>query len=289
MLIAGDLRKADEILDGGIALADSLSDHEFAVYGEHPGMVCRTYRGQTKILLGFPERGARLVEEAVAHASRQKNAHDLAWAVGVAGHVFQLLHDPPTTLRFASEAIETARDNRLPQWLALGERCKGWAMFRLGDHEAGLKLQREGVQRWYETGAALHTTQCEIILAESFLRDGQIALARLHLEAARAHRTRYGEEYLAAEIDRLEALLLHSEGGPARVIEEHLANSLSIARRQEARLLELRTTTTLARILIEKNERGKAVDLLASIYGWFTEGSDAPDLKEAKALLDQLA
>jgi hypothetical protein len=234
LLMAGELRRADEILDRGVALADSLSDHEFAVYGEHPGMVCRVYRGQTKILQGFPEWGARLVEEAVAHAGRQKNAHDLAWALGVAGHVFQLLHEPLMTLRFASEATGVARDNRLPQWLALGERCKGWAMFRLGEREAGLRLQQEGIQRWYETGAALHTTQCEIILAESFLRDGQFSPARSHLDTARAHRTCYGEEYLAAEIDRLQALLLHSEGVPAGVVEKYLANSLSIAAKKPA-------------------------------------------------------
>jgi class 3 adenylate cyclase/predicted ATPase len=288
LLIAGELRRADEILERGTALADSLSDHEFAVYGEHPGLVCRVYRGQTKILLGFPEWGARLLEEAVAYASRQENAHDRAWALGVAGHVFQLLHEPLTTHRVASEAIETARDNRLPQWLALGERCKGWAMFRLGEREAGLKLQQEGVQRWYETGAKLHTTQCEVILAESFLQGGQIARARSHLETARAHCTGYSEEYLAAEIDRLEALLLLSEGAPARVVEEYLGNSLSTARGQEARLLELRTATTLARILVEKNERREAVGLLAPIYGWFTEGFDTADLKEATRLLDEL-
>jgi class 3 adenylate cyclase len=288
LLIAGELARAREILDRGIALADALSDHQFAVYGEHPGMVCRAYGGQAKILMGFPELGARLLEEAVAHARREKNAHDLAWALGVAGHIFQLHHEPLTTLRFASEAIETARENRLPQWLALGERCKGWALHCFGEIEAGMNLQQEGVKRWYETGAALHTTHCEVILSESYLRQGAIAAARSHLAAARVHRSSYGEEYFAAEIDRLEALLLYNEKAPTEVVEECLANSLTTARRQGARLLELRTATTLARMLLERNERRKAVDLLAPVYGWFTEGFDTGDLKEAKALLDQL-
>jgi class 3 adenylate cyclase/predicted ATPase len=288
LLIAGELRKADEALDRGIVLAAALSDHEFAVYGEHPGMVCRAYGGQAKILMGFPESGARLVEEAVARARGEKNAHDLAWALGVAGHIFQLHHEPLTTLRFASEAIETARENRLPQWLALGERCKGWAIHWLGEFEAGLNLQQEGVRRWYETGAALHTTHCEVSLAESCLRQGAALAARCHLVAARAHRASHGEEYLAAEIDRLEALLLQYDKAPAEIVEEYLANSLTTARRQGARLLELRTATTLARMLAEKNERRKAVDLLAPIYGWFTEGFDTADLKEAKALVDEL-
>ncbi|HEX3414020.1 MAG TPA: AAA family ATPase, partial [Stellaceae bacterium] len=193
LLVAGDLRNAADILGRGIALADALSDQDFAVYGEHPGMVCRAYEAQTKVLMGFPEAAMRLVEAAVARARDAKNAHALAWSVGVAGHIFQVQHEPAVTAQFASEAIETARENRLPQWLALGERCKGWAIFQLGEREAGLKLQQEGVKRWYDTGAVLHTTQCEIILAECFLRDGQLALARSHLDIACTHRKRYGE------------------------------------------------------------------------------------------------
>jgi hypothetical protein len=288
LLIAGELRKAGEILDRGIALADALSDHEFAVYGEHPGMVCRAYGGQAKILMGFLESGARLVEEAVAHARSDTNAHGLAWALGVAAHISQLQHEPATTIRFAAEAIEKARENRLPQWLALGERSKGWAMHRFNEFETGLNLQQEGVRRWYETGAALHTTHCEVILAESFLREGQTAPARNHLDRARAHRMSYGEEYLGPEIERLEAVLLQYEGAADEIVEECLAKSSSTARRQGARLLELRTATTLARVLVEKNQRHKALDILAPVYGWFTDGFDTADLKEAKALLDEL-
>jgi class 3 adenylate cyclase len=288
LLIAGELPRADEILDRGRALADSLSDQEFAIYGEHPGMVCRLYGGQAKILMGFPEKGARLVEEAVAHASREENAHDLAWALAVAGHVFQIHHEPLTTLRFASQAMETARDNRLPQWLALGERCKGWAAFRLGERDTGLKLQQDGIQRWYETGAALHTTHCEIMLVESCLREGALAVARSHLAAACTHRARYGEEYLASEIERLEALLLKSEQAPSEMVEEYLTNSLKTARRQGALLLALRAATSLARLWGEQGRRTEARELLVPVYGWFTEGFDTADLKEARALLDEL-
>jgi predicted ATPase len=184
--------------------------------------------------------------------------------------------------------MDTAREHHLPQWLALGERCMGWAMHRLGDFEAGLNLQQQGVRRWYDTGAMLHTTDCEVSLVESLLRDGMTAAARAHLGVARAHRTSYGEDYLSAEIDRLEGLLLQYEQAPAEIVEEYLVNSLGTAHRQGARLLELRTATTLARVLAQKNERQKAVDLLAPVYGWFAEGFDTVDLKEARVLLDEL-
>jgi predicted ATPase len=124
-------------------------------------------------------------------------------------------------------------------------------------------------------------------LAESYLLQGDAAAARSHLSAARAHCRSYGENYLAAEIDRLHALLLQCEGAPTEVVEECLAKALHTARLQGARLFELRSATALARIMAEHNEH-KAVDILAPIYNCFTEGLSTSDLKEAKALLDRL-
>jgi predicted ATPase len=102
------------------------------------------------------------------------------------------------------------------------------------------------------------------------------------------HCAGYGEDYLAAEIDRLEALLLYDEKAPADIIDECLIRSLNTARRQGARLFELRTATTFARVLAERGEQRRAVDLLAPVYGWFTEGFDTADLKGAKLLLNEL-
>jgi class 3 adenylate cyclase len=288
LLVAGELRAADEILARGVALADTIPDREFAVYGEHPSMVCRAYGGQAKITAGRVTSGAQLVEEAVACARRDGNAHSLAWALGVAAHVFQNHHEPAVTLRFASEAMDVAQEHRLPQWLALAERCRGWAMHRLGASQAGMDLAQQGINRWKAIGAMLHTTNSEVILAEIFLRESQTEAARLHLDTARAHQLSYGENYLAAEIDRLEGLLRHHERNAIEVIEGCFSESLNTARRQGARLLELRTATTFARVLAERNERHRAVDLLAPVYSVFTEGFDTVDVKDAKTLLDEL-
>ena len=109
-----------------------------------------------------------------------------------------------------------------------------------------------------------------------------------HRCVARAHRAGYGEDYLSAEIDRLEGLLLHYEQAPAEIVEEYLVNSLNTARRQGTRLLEIRAATTFARVLAEKDECHSAADLLVPVFGWFTEGFDTADLKEAKTMLDEL-
>jgi predicted ATPase len=87
----------------------------------------------------------------------------------------------------------------------------------------------------------------------------------------------------------LESLLLRCEQAAPEIVEEYLVKSLHIARRQGARLFELRTATTFGRVLADRGERRQAVDLLTPVYSWFTEGLDTTDLKEAKALLEELA
>jgi predicted ATPase len=146
----------------------------------------------------------------------------------------------------------------------------------------------QGVKRWNDTGAKLHTTHYEMALADCLLREGWIAEARLHLNAARAHCESYGEAYLAAELDRLEGVLLQSEQAATEIIEDYFMKSLRTAGRQGAHLFELRTSTTFARMLADKGERRRAIDILAPAFSWFTEGFETTDLAEAKTLLDGL-
>ena len=131
----------------------------------------------------------------------------------------------------------------------------GWAMHRLGEFAAGLNLQRQGVRRWNETGATLHTTHCEVILRRVFFGRARLRRRAPTWTAARAHCASYGENYLAAEIERLEGLLLRCEQAAPEIVEEYLVKSLNTARRQGARLFELRTATTFGRVLAERGER----------------------------------
>jgi AAA ATPase-like protein len=288
LYIAGELRQAAEVLARGAALADDIPDDEFSVYGEHPSMVCRVYGSQAQRLLGFLETGARLGEAAVRHARLHNNPHSLAWALCVAAHAYCQQHEPAIVAPFAEEAVELSEEHRLPQWLANAELTRGWAMCHLGDPAGGLSLQEKGLQDWLATGAVLHTTQWRALLAESYHLSGETAAARPHLAAARAHFERYGENYLAAELYRLEGLLLQSEGAPAGIVEQHLAKAVRIAREQGARLFELRSATVLTRLWAEHGERQKGCDLLAPLYASFTEGFDARDLRQANALVNQL-
>ena len=107
----------------------------------------------------------RLVEKAIAHARREDNVHGLAWALGVSAHSFQIHHETAATARFATETINIARDHHLPQWLALGERCLGWAMFQLGDFDAGMNFQLQGMN-----GGTTSEPCCIRPIVKSFLQ-----------------------------------------------------------------------------------------------------------------------
>ena len=126
---------------------------------------------------------------------------------------------------------------------------------------------------------ALLARACEIA--------GQIEEAVTLLDDALQIAERTGERWLAAELNRHKGQLLLRQGH-SEAAEELYRKALSIAEEQEAKLWELRAAVSLARLRRDQGRRAEARDLLAPVYGWFTEGFDTPDLKEAKALLDEL-
>jgi class 3 adenylate cyclase len=288
LYIAGTLAEAADILARGAALADDITDAEFALYGEHPSMVCRINEGYIRGLMGFPDIASGLCDAGIAHARNRKNPHSLSWALCVASHAYGDQRAPAIALRLASEAFEIAREHRLPQWLADAHMTKGWAMCQLGDIAGGLDLQEKGEQDWRVTGALLHTSRWQSMLAESYLLANEAVAARRHLAGARTHCENYGENYMAAELWRLAALLSLIEGATSEIVEHQLNEALRIAREQGARFFELRSAIVLARLWGEQGRRAEARDLLAPVYGWFTEGFDTADLKAAAALLAEL-
>jgi predicted ATPase len=147
---------------------------------------------------------------------------------------------------------------------------------------------RQAIAAYRATGTRVHSTHHLTLLAQGLAacgHDGE-GLAALREAAALVEDT--GERYVEAEIRRLEGNLLLA-GNRSAGAEACHAKALEVARTQEARSLELRAAASLARLRRDQGRPAEARDLLASVYGWFTEGFDTGDLKEAKALLDELA
>lgn len=289
LYIAGQPAAARDHLVRGIALADSVHDAaRFWIYGEHPAMVCRAYGAQATIELGRVDQGTAMADEAVAIARRLGNPHTLAWALMVAAHARTLLRETGLVRALAEQAIEQSRIYRLPQWLTGATILRGFAMAESGDCERGIAEMELGLSGWHGTGAVLHSTFYHGLLATACCAAGDLDRSRSYLAAAFAHLDGFGERYVEAELRRFEAQLHRAEGVPAEQIAVALRRAMDIAEVQGARLQQLRAATDLARLYCRQGKRREGFELLSPVYSRFTEGFGTLDLRDAKALLDEL-
>ena len=189
----------------------------------------------------------------------------------------------------AEESIGLAREHCLPQWLGLSILLRGWALARPATWMPASPRWSSAGPTGTAPGAVLHSTLRHGLLATARLAAGDLERGRADLRAAFAHLDRFGERYFEAELHRIGAALRRREGAPPVEVETALRRAMKIAEGQGARLWQLRAATDLARLWAEQGRRAQARDLLAPVYGWFTEGIDTADLKDAKALFDELS
>ena len=207
-----------------------------------------------------------------------------------AAFVYQWRRDMPAVQEQAEAAVALATEQGFPLLAAGGTSVRGWALAMQGQGEEGIAQVRQGIVAYRATGAALFVPYFCTVLAEvsahlGHTEDGLQALAEAHT-LVEQHEERYWE----AEIYRLRGVLLLRQTGTSQAeAETWLQRALDVARRQQAKSLELRAAMSLARLWQRQGKRGEARELLAPIYDWFTEGFDTADLQEAKALLDELS
>jgi predicted ATPase len=188
----------------------------------------------------------------------------------------------------AETTIEVATDHDLGPRLGFAIMARGAALVGLCQQPDGIAAIRAGLDDWNRTGARLSESQWLGLIAEAHLQAGQLDYARAALDKAAEATAATGECYYQAELYRLRGVV-SAETGEHTQAALWIQRAIDIARSQQAKSLELRAATSLARLWANQRERRKAHDLLAPIYGWFTEGFDTADLKHAKALLDELA
>jgi predicted ATPase len=224
---------------------------------------------------------------ALAEARRLAHLPSLADGLGVAARLLSLLGDDAILGERVDPLVAVAAEQGFPQWGALGSLYRGWVRVKNGDVTEGISLLHNGSVAYRATGAVLGTPFLLALLAGAHQIAGQIEEAEVLLDEALQTVDRTGEHWFTAELNRHKGQLLLRQGNSGAA-EELYCNALSIAREQEAKLWELRASVSLARLHRDQGRRAEARDLLAPVYGWFTEGFDTPDLKEAKALLDEL-
>jgi predicted ATPase len=183
-----------------------------------------------------------------------------------------------------------AREQVMPQWLAIGTFTLGWARWHSDDREAGLKEMRNGMALFREQGIRFPLLLCVVLLAEIEDEIGGIENADAILDDMLADAERTGQHYFDVELHRQRgALLLRKTPNNVAAAEVAFMRAIKVARSQQTRTFELRAAMSLARLWRDQGKVQQARELLASVYGWFTEGFDTRDLKEAKALLEELA
>jgi predicted ATPase len=222
-------------------------------------------------------------------AHELSHPYSLAWARCWAAFMSQVRRDVSTVYEQAEAAVALSTEQGFPLWAAYGTSLRGWALAMQGQGEAGTAQIRQGIAAWRITGAAVgvpgfYTWLAEVCAHLGHPEDGLQALAEAYT-LMEQHEERWWE----AEISRLRGvLLLRQMGTPQAEAETWLQRALDVARRQQAKSLELRAAMSLARLWQQQGKRTEAYELLAPVYNWFTEGFDTADLQEAKALLDTL-
>jgi predicted ATPase len=289
-LSRGALPVARQHLEDGIA-RDTPAQPRTAVFrlGRDPGVACRAYAAVTLWLLGYPDQALTHIHEALALVQALSHPYSLASARFLAAFVTQFRRDVPAVYEHAEAAVALATEQGFPHWAAMGTVLWGWALALQGQREEGRAQIGQGIATYRATGAAAFVPYFCTVLADVSAQlghtdDGLQALAEAHT-LIEQHEERYWE----AEVSRLRGVfLLRQPGTPQDEAGTCFQQALAIARRQEAKSLELRAATSLARLWQCQGKRTAAHQLLADVYGWFTEGFDTADLQEAKVLLEEL-
>ncbi|HEY5868220.1 MAG TPA: hypothetical protein VI542_22100, partial [Candidatus Tectomicrobia bacterium] len=257
--------------------------------GQDPGVACRLYVAATLWLLGYPEQALARLHEALTLAHALSHPFSLACARCWATFVSQFRRDVSAAHEHAEAAVALATEQGFPIWAALGTTLRGWALTMQGQDEAGVAQVRGGIAALRATGAALFVPYLYTVLADVCAHLGHIEDGLQALAEACTLVERHDERYWEAEVCRLRGVVLLRQPGtsPAEA-ETWLQQALDVARRQEAKSLELRAAMSLSRLWQQQGKRAEARELLAPIYGWFTEGFDTADLQEAGALLGEL-
>jgi predicted ATPase len=254
------------------------------------GVSCRTYAAETLWLQGYPEQALAHLYEALTLAHALSHPYSLGWARCWAAMVYQCRRDVPAVHEQAEAAVALSTAQGFPQWAAWGTSLRGWALAMQGQGEAGMAQVRQGIASFRATGAAVFIPYFYTVLADVCDHLGRTADGLQALVEAHTLVEQHEERWWAAEVSRLRGVLrLRQPETPPAEAEAWLQRALDVARRQQAKALELRAATSLSLLWQQQGKRVEARDLLAPIYDWFTEGFDTADLQEAKVLLEALA
>jgi class 3 adenylate cyclase/predicted ATPase len=248
-----------------------------------------SYLGMTLWTLGYPDQALKRANEAVEFSQALSHPLSLAGAEFFLGSVRQCRREARAAQKAAERAIALSAEHGFTFWSPVATILRGWAMAQQGRNEEGIAQMEEGLAAYRATGAGTGLTHWLSLLAEACIESGRLNDGQSVLAEAQAFANGTEGHGYDGEIYRLTGeLLRRTADSNAAGAQKCFERAIEIARNQSAKSLELRATMSLARLLAKQGKCDEARTMLADIYGWFTEGFDTADLKEAKALLDEL-
>ena len=288
LIYAGEPARVREHAKAGRRLYDPEEHraHRLVNGGHDPGACARYVGALAESILGYPEKAHASIAEALSLAERIAHPFTSATAILIASMVHVNNREPEEALRRLELAEMLAAEQRL-SLMAEPNLVRGAALVERGAAPEAIVRLQQGLTECRRRGATLLLPFGLAFLSDALARSSEhaasLAAAREGLEVA----SKTGEHVWDAELHRLAGMALF---GSNQIEEGQIAleEALRVARQQQAKSYELRAATNLARLWGERGRRTEARELLAPVYGWFTEGFDTVDLKEAKALLAEL-
>jgi predicted ATPase len=296
-LIGSSLLCTGKIIEGrahynhALALYAPAEHRQLATrFGQDVAVATWAFRSLASWMLGYPMAALADTEQAISNAREIGQAATLMYALAVASFAPALCGRYATAKALLDELLPLAEDKGTSWWKAFGMMERGLLLALTGKGSDAASLIASGITSFRSIGSTYWLPTYLPYLAMAYAELGQFDDAWCCLSEAMTAVETTGERWFEAEVHRMagEIALTSPEPNAAKA-EAYFERALAVARQQQAKSWELRATMSMARLWRDQGKRDEARDLLAPVYGWFTEGFDTLDLKDAKVLLDELA
>ena len=290
LVLNGDFGEGRMHYDRAIALYDPVKHRPLATkFGQDPGMSILSHRSQAVWFLGYPEAALADVERALARAREVGHAATLMYALWFTSVTQICCGNYATANALIKELVLLSAEKDAVSWRAFGTALQGSLLAITGRASDAIQLINSGITALRATGATIYVPLLLSHLTLAYAEVGHFEDAWRSADEAETAVQKTGERWFEAEVHRVPGeVALKSANPDAAKAEAYFQSALAVARQQQAKSWELRAAMSMARLWRDQGKRLEARDLLAPVYGWFTEGFDTRDLKEAKALLQEL-
>lgn len=281
---------ARQHLERALAAYDAKqSAAHISAFGQDPAVICHIRLAWVLWYLGYPDQAVEECKAALTRAQTLGHPFSLEYA-----RMFALwLHGDMRNMAAVEQNIEMilahTHQYQSRTSLPLALVLRGWQLAQGGAARAGIAQIQAGLETIRtKDNDGMYRRYYWARLAEAFAQTGDFEQASATLDEAMELLVEQGDRWYAAELYRLKGVLLDAQGAAPALVEAQFQQALDIARKQQAKSLELRAAMSLSQFWHGQGKRVETPHLLTDVYGWFTEGFDTPDLQEAQALLATL-